>query len=208
MDVKNILRRESQLNLIAYLIILALIVVVALLIYALLNQVKMPDIGPLSDYTLRVLIGGLIVGMILYMADQHRRLRKKLVQAHEQLNEAQDALQTSYSRLAFAHHASSVMTSLEHEDGLPIVLDESLEAFGADAAAVVGDEVTLMTKEGVDGARARDQVLAVALEAVRAGKPLSTSPAADASQAIAVPLPRTTRLRFQLSMARSERTKS
>jgi putative nucleotidyltransferase with HDIG domain len=187
-DVKGILKRESQLNLLAYLIILALLVIVGMLVYVLLTGTKLPDTLPLTDNIVRTLLGGLTLGLILYLADQHRRLRKQLIDAHDQLEQARVDVQTSYDRLAFAHYASTVMTSLDHEDALSVVLREATRHYEADAAGVVGDEITIMTREGVSEADAHDPLVQTALEAVRAGKPLSTERTAQGGSSIAVPL--------------------
>jgi putative nucleotidyltransferase with HDIG domain len=203
-DVKSILKRESQLNLIAYLIILALIVVVGLLAFALLTGIQIPDVLPLTDYFVRTLIAGFLLGLVLYLADQHRRLRRQLMDSHDQLEQARADVQASYDRLAFAHHASTIMTSLDQEDGLSVVLREATKHFQADAAAVVGDEITIMTRTGDADADAQSSLVQVALEAVRAGKPLSTEATQTGGAAIAVPLRVRGRLQAVACMWRRE----
>ena len=188
MDVKGILRREAQLNLIAYIIILALVACVAILLFIVFTGISPTALFPLSDSLSRTLIFGLLLATILYLADQHRRLRRALVQTHAELEEARHRIESAYSRLAFAHHASERITSLARSDGLAVVLAESVDHFDADAAAVVGDDVTFTARNDIDEEIARDRVLAVALEAVRAGKPLSISPPGEEGAAIAVPL--------------------
>lgn len=188
MDIRSILERERQLNLLAYFVILSLAVVVGLLVFVLLSGVRIPDALPITDFVVRTLIGALLIGVLAYLFDQHRRLRAKLVSAHEQLEAARADVQASYDRLAFAHYAATVMTSLNKDDGLPVVLRQACDQFHSDAAAVVGDEVVTITADGVDPVASQSYVFQVALEAVRAGKPLTVSSGEGAGEAIAVPL--------------------
>jgi HD-GYP domain-containing protein (c-di-GMP phosphodiesterase class II) len=193
-DIGRLLKRESQLNFIAYSLIVALLVTVGLLVFALIIGVQLPDFWLLRDQIFRTLATGFMLMVILYLADQHRRLRTQLVQAHNDLDTARTNIAASYDRLAFAHHAAAVMTSLSQDDGLRVVLAESVQHFGADAAAVVGDDITINTAEGVDPAEAHSAVLEASLETVRAGKPMSVALGEGGSIAIAVPL----RVRGQL----------
>jgi putative nucleotidyltransferase with HDIG domain len=204
MDVRSILKREQQLNLIAYFIILALAGVVGMLVFVLLTGIHLPAILPLTDYFVRTLIGGLLLGMLIYLFDQHRRLRRQLIEVHEQLEDARSDVQRSYDRLAFAHYAATVMTSLAQDDGLAVVLRQALDHFDSDAAAVVGDEVTMITSDGVDPVDSQSHVFPVALEAVRAGKPLMVSSSEGAGEAIAVPLRVSGRLQAVACLWRSE----
>ncbi|MDO8964584.1 MAG: HD domain-containing phosphohydrolase [Coriobacteriia bacterium] len=193
-DVSRLLKREFQLNLIAYAIIISLIASVAVLVFMALAGIKPPDIWLMRNDIFRTLATGFLLMVILYLVDQHRRLRTELLGAHEELERARIDIEGAYDRLAFSHHAAEVMTSLAQEDGLKVVLAESVRHFNADAAAVVGDDITITTAENIDARQAQSAVLQVALEAVRAGKPLSTATNDQGSTAIAVPL----RIRGQL----------
>lgn len=193
-DIGRLLKRETQLNVIAYGLIVALIATVGLLVFMVLTDTKLPDFWLLSDQIFRTLATGLLLMVILYLADQHRRLRAELVQAHTELETARLNIAASYDRLAFSHHAAEVMTSIAQDDGLRVVLAESVQHFGADAAAVVGDDITIMTAAGIDATEAQTALLEASLETVRAGKPLSLALGAGDSVAIAVPL----RIRGQL----------
>ena len=53
------------------------------------------------------------------------------------LEQARTEVEHSYERLAFAHYAATVMTSLAQDDGLAVVLRQACERFESDAAAVV-----------------------------------------------------------------------
>lgn len=193
-DIGRLLKRDTQLNVIAYGLIVALIATVGLLVFMVLTDIKLPDFWLLSDQIFRTLATGFLLMVVLYLADQHRRLRAELVQAHTELETARLNIAASYDRLAFSHHAAEVMTSIAQEDGLRVVLAESVQHFGADAAAVVGDDITITTAEGIDAAEAQSALLEASLETVRAGKPLSLALGEGDSIAIAVPL----RIRGQL----------
>jgi HD-GYP domain-containing protein (c-di-GMP phosphodiesterase class II)/Flp pilus assembly pilin Flp len=193
-DIRRLLKRETQLNMLAYGLIVALIAAVGVLVFVIMAGVRLPDFWLLNDQTFRTLAAGLLLMVLLYMADQHQRLRKQLVQAHQDLETAREGIANAYDRLAFAHRAAEVMTSLAQDDGLRVVLAESIEHFGADAAAVVGEDITITTAPDVDCSTAQSAVLEAALETVRAGKPMSFALGAGNSIAIAVPL----RIRGQL----------
>jgi HD-GYP domain-containing protein (c-di-GMP phosphodiesterase class II) len=96
-------------------------------------------------------------------------------------------------RLSFARHAASLMTSLPEGVGLRTVLEESLSRYGAEAAALVGDELTIVTAEGVERAAAQAEVLRVALRTVRAGRAVADE-LDEGSSTLTIPL----RIRGQL----------
>ncbi len=187
-NVRHILQREIQLNTLAYLIIAVLLVLVGVLAYMVLTEVGAPDWWLLDNEIFRALSTGLLLMVVLYMIDQHQRLRAQLVATHDRLEAANDEIRAAYDRLAFAQRAAELMTSLEQEDPVRTVLRESAAHFGAEAVAVVGEDVELYTVDGVEDEAAQPAVLTVALDAVRAGKPLSISNSRNGSEALAVPL--------------------
>lgn len=97
-------------------------------------------------------------------------------------------------RLSFARHAASLMTTLPEGAGLHAVLEESLSRYGAEAAAVVGDELIIATAEGVEPQDAQAGVLRVALRTVRAGRAVADELEDDGSSTLTIPL----RIRGQL----------
>jgi putative nucleotidyltransferase with HDIG domain len=97
-------------------------------------------------------------------------------------------------RLAFARHTASLMGSLPPGDGLRAVLQESTDRFAAEAAAVVGEDITMATAEGVERQEAQTGVLHVALETVRAGRAVAQELTDDGAHALTIPL----RIRGQL----------
>lgn len=188
-DVQRLLKREGQLNALSYVVILGLLGVAAVLTYMVVTQTNVPgDWWLLQSDVFRVLSTGLLLMVILYLIDQHRRLRAALLDSHGKLEVAQRDTQSAYDRLAFSHHAAEIMTSLAEQDGLRRVLIDSLAHFEADAAAVVGDDIAMITLDDVDEERANQAILAAALETVRAGTPLCIGTREDGSTAIAVPL--------------------
>ncbi len=193
-DIRKLLKRETQLNMLAYTLIVALIAAVGVLMFIIMAGIQLPDFWLLNNQTFRTLAAGLILMVILYLADQHQRLRRQLVVAHEELESARENIAAAYDRLAFSHRAAEIMTSLAHEDGMQVVLAESIGHFAVDAAAVVGEDITITTADGVDPSEAQSAVLSAAMETVRAGKPMSVALGAGGSIAIAVPL----RIRGQL----------
>ena len=106
-----------------------------------------------------------------------------------------DVVAWSVVALAGARHTAALMAGLPLAEGLRAVLQESLERFSAEAAAIVGDDVTIVTAEGVDLQEAQTGVLHVSLETVRAGHAVAQELADDGAHALTIPL----RIRGQLS---------
>lgn len=97
-------------------------------------------------------------------------------------------------RLSFARHTAVLMAAADEGEGVQDVLQECLTRFSVDAAAVVGDDITLVTAEGIERQQAQAGVLHVALETVRAGRAVAKELADDGATALTVPL----RIRGQL----------
>ncbi len=187
-DLSRVMKREGQLNLLAYIVILVLIALTGVLLFMALTRVDIPDLWVLRNDIVRTVVPGFLLMVILYMIDQHSRLRRQLVSIHEDLETAKLELQAAYDRLSFAHRTAELMASLTHESGIDHVLEESVAYFGADAAAVVGDDVRMFAAEDVPRGDAQRSVMQVALDAVRAGQPITIAAEGDGSAAIAVPL--------------------
>jgi HD-GYP domain-containing protein (c-di-GMP phosphodiesterase class II) len=187
-DVKPLLEREIQLNLIAYLTILSLVAVCGILTFMLVANVPVPSMWILRDDWIRWLSVALVLGIVVYLAEMQRRLQLRLRRSYAELGEARAEIASAYERLAFAHHAAEVLTALPQGEGLSELLDEVAEHFGADAAAVVGQDVTMYVREERDREPATEAVMHAAVETVSAGKPLALTTAEDGSTALAVPL--------------------
>jgi HD-GYP domain-containing protein (c-di-GMP phosphodiesterase class II) len=97
-------------------------------------------------------------------------------------------------RLSFARHTASLMTSLPEGVGLRAVLDESLARFSAEAAALVGEELTIATVEGIERGDAQAGVLRVALRTVKAGRAVADELEDGGASTLTIPL----RIRGQL----------
>ncbi len=182
------MKREGQLNLLSYIVILVLIALTGVLAFSALARLDLANIWLLRNDIVRVVFPGLLLMVILYMADQHGRLRHELVAIHDDLESARTELQGAYDRLSFAHRTAEIMASLTHDNGIDRVLEESVAYFGADAAAVVGDDVRMFSPDSVPRGDAQRAIMHVALNAVRAGEPLTVSASGSGSAAIAVPL--------------------
>ncbi len=188
MDVKQVVKREGQLNVIAYTIIVLLLGIILALIVPWVSDVELPEVSILSNQIARTLFFGVLLMFILYLFDQHRRLRSELLATHERLEIANTEITSAYERLSFAQHTASLMTSLTEPNALERVLGDATGHFGAQAAAVVGEEITLIANPDIDVSDAESAVLQVALDVVRAGKAMATTEHAQGGEAIAVPL--------------------
>jgi putative nucleotidyltransferase with HDIG domain len=91
-------------------------------------------------------------------------------------------------RLSFARHTAALMTSLPEGQGIRAVLEESLERFAAEASALVGDDLVMVTAEGIERADAQASVLKVALQTVRAGRAVADEIDEDGSHTLTIPL--------------------
>ncbi len=91
-------------------------------------------------------------------------------------------------RLSFARHTAALMATLPEGEGLRAVLEESLERYSAEAAALVGDDLTMATAKGVERAEVQAGVLRVAAETVRAGRAVADEIAAEGASALTIPL--------------------
>ena len=187
-ELRAVIKRDEQLNLLAYIIILVLIALTGVLLFSAMARLPLPDILLLRSDFIRAIVPGLLLMVILYLVDQHGRLRKQLVAFHDELETATAELQGAYDRLAFAHRAAELMASLTHESGIDRVLEESVEYFGADAAAIVGDDVQMFAADDIPKSEAQRAIMQVALDSVRAGQPLVVSATGSGAAALGVPL--------------------
>jgi HD-GYP domain-containing protein (c-di-GMP phosphodiesterase class II) len=182
------LKRENQLNALAHALIVVLLLAVVTLVIGIATGLRLPDLWVLSNGYAGILVVGLLLVFILYLVDQHRKLRRELLKTHERLELANTEALAAYDRLSFAQHTASIMASLDEADVLQQVLVDCARHFGADAAAVVGEDVTLIANEGVSADEAEAAVLQVALNVVRAGSATATAEDTSGGEALAVPL--------------------
>lgn len=187
-ELRRVMKREGQLDLLAYIVIVVLIALTGVLLFLALARIELPDAWLLRNEILRTIVPGLLLMVILYLVDQHGRLRRELISIHEDLETAKSEIQSAYDRLSFAHRTAELMASLTQENGIDHVLEESVAYFGADAAAVVGDDVRMFASEDVPRNDAQRAIMQTALDAVRAGQPIATQASDNGSAALAVPL--------------------
>jgi hypothetical protein len=91
-------------------------------------------------------------------------------------------------RLSFARHTAALMAGLPEDEGLRAVLIESLDRFGAQASAIVGDDLTIVTSAGAESAGAQADILKVALQTVRAGRAVADELEETGSSTLTIPL--------------------
>lgn len=187
-DLKSLLRRDSQLNFLSSVIMLALLGMVFALAYAVLAGLDLTQPFILDNPYASIGIIGLLLAVIAYMGEQHKRVRAELLDTHQNLGQARDDITASYERLAFAHEVATIAGALEHSNAVEQVLRASLEHYDADAAAVVGDEVTLIVRDPKDTHQAHSAMLQTSLAAVRTGEPMSIGESGKGSAALSIPL--------------------
>jgi putative nucleotidyltransferase with HDIG domain len=200
-DVRIVQQRERQLDAISTTLVLALLIIVAMILYFLSTSgVQLPGTSPLAQYVPRVLLGGFTIMLLLYLADQRRRLHLQVTEAVAETESARSSLATTVRWLTFSHNSASVLGAEGVDAGLKHVLADAGALLNADAAAVLGTEFAVaFIAEGVSEQEAERAFVRVALEAVGRSEPLHIhSLGAGRGQAIAVPLRVSGELRFVL----------
>jgi len=183
-------RREVQLDAIATILILAMVAVLGLLFFFLsANGIQIPGVV-LGQATPRLLLGAFTIAVIVYLADQRRRLRKKVARSVAETEAAKAKLASANEWLSLTHNAASILGAEGIESGLDRILTEAAEHFGADGAAVIGDDSEWsFVASGVPADEAQRTMMHVALVAAGRSAPLHIqSLGAEPGQAIAVPL--------------------
>jgi putative nucleotidyltransferase with HDIG domain len=123
-----------------------------------------------------------------FAAWRHLRAVRIANEARNDLARAQGDVTAARDRLSFARHAAALMSSLPQAEGVRAVLAESLTRFAADAAAVVDDDIVMMTAEGVDESEAQAAVLHLALETVKSGRSITLADSEAQLAALTAPL--------------------
>ena len=204
-DMREASRREIQLDAISSVLILAMVAVVGLLLWLMTtNGVALPVWFPLADYIPRVLLGGFVILVVLYLWDQRRRLRIEIEKAWGETEATKDELKATCNWLAFSHGAASKLGTEGVESGIREVLADAAALFEADAAAVLGeeDEYTFIAP-GAPRGEAERALTHVALVAAGNASPLLIqSLGTEEGQAIAVPLRVQEDLRYVLCIWR------
>ena len=204
LDIRSTLARQRQIDVLSYATTLGLIAAVVLMGYALLSRVDMTRVLLLQDPLVRPLVIGFLLTLLLYMADQRRRLRADIVARDRALTLAHAELVESVERLSFAHHTAEVMAAFSGDDAVMRVLGDVAERFGAQAAALVGEDLTVFSDDPDIEEAATADILPVATQCVGARKPLSMAVTDTGSCVMAVPLRVRGRLQYVCALWRSE----
>ena len=187
-EMKALLKRGRQLNALATFIIVALLGVVGFLMFVLVTETAVSDLWLLRNEFAQVLIPGLLLMVILYMADMHRRLRDRLEATHTALEDAQSELQEAYDRVTFAHEVASIVSDLKRSDVMPTVLRESVAHYDADAAVMVtGDDVEVFATDPAHEDTARRAAMGLAVRSVQTDDTTGHS-TPDGAHSIATPI--------------------
>ncbi len=151
------------------------------------------ETNTIQPYTMTAVSACLVAstGFAVIRQLRSNRAARKRAEAYETAFASEVAAR---ERLSFARHTASLMTSLPEGVGMRRVLEESLGRYSAEAAALVGDELTVATAEGVERSDAQAGVLRVALRTVRAGRAVADELEDDGSSTLTIPL----RIRGQL----------
>jgi len=183
--------RETQLDVLSTILILTMFAVIALLLFYLNSMgIGFPPNFPLASEVLRVLLGGFVLLLVLYLADQRHRLRLRVRQADAEAAAVRAELKATCSWLEFSHEAASRLGAEGVDEGLKSVLREAAVLFEADAAAVLGEEDEYsFIADGAPLAEAERALTHVALVAAGQGSPLHIQAlGTEQGEAIAVPL--------------------
>jgi putative nucleotidyltransferase with HDIG domain len=176
-----------------------------LMFFLSVNDVRLPS-SILTDYAPRILLGGFIIMLLIYLADQRRRLREKVADSVRETESARAKLHAANEWLTFSHAAASILGSEGLERGLNRILTDSASLFGADATAVIGDDNEWsFVSSGVTEDEAHRTIMHVAMAAAGSAAPLHIqSLGTEPGRAIAVPLRIEGELRYVLCVWRRD----
>ncbi len=180
--------------------------VLGLLMYYLsANDVQLPG-TILAQYAPRVLLGGFVIMLLLYLTDQRRRLRDRVAQSVAETEAAKEKLHAANDWLSFSHHAASILGSEGIEKGLNRILTDAAGLFRADATAVIGDEQEWsFVSSAATAEEAQRTMMHVAMVAAGRSAPLHIQElGTEPGQVIAVPLRIEGELRFILCVWRRD----
>lgn len=169
----NTLARSIQLDVIAYVIIASLMIVAVVLTFMLINSVAPPSGWLLSDPWVQLTGLAFIGVVVIYLLDQHARLRRNLETSHHALQRSKAATERAYKGLLTAHSAAEIMVSVADAESLHKVADAIRSELGAAAVAVVGEEVILSAGENEDADGLLEAISAAAADAVSHNAPIT-----------------------------------
>jgi putative nucleotidyltransferase with HDIG domain len=204
-DIRQAQKRERQLDAISEILVLGLLLTLSMTVYY-LSSTALPLIPSrfFSDNTLRVLMAGFVLIVLLYLADQRRRLRKQVIDSLAEIEAARSELDETVRWLGFSHAAASRLGTEGLSVGLIHVLTDAAKLFKADAAAVIGEDLeAAYVSEAVPEDEAWRALMSIGLEAAGRSDPLlMKTVGSNGGAAIAVPLRVAGELRFVLGVWR------
>ena len=151
----------------------------ALIAVSAIDPAEMPFIGGAT---------ALLVGAAGFAATRHLRAVHRAEDAVIGMMQARDEELAARDRLSFARHAAATMASMPQGEGLRAVLTESLARFAAHAAAVVGDDMVLVTAERANETQARTAVTNLAAQTAKSGRSVTFADRESATAALTAPL--------------------
>ncbi|HEY5506892.1 MAG TPA: HD domain-containing phosphohydrolase [Coriobacteriia bacterium] len=196
-------RREAQLDALSGLLTLAMAVVVGLLLFVLASSgIALPVGVPLSGYADRLLLGVFVLLLLVYLNQQKRLLRAQITRARAETEKVKAGLEATCRYLEFSHSVASQLGGQGVAGTMNGVLERAAVLFGADAAAVLGqDGEYLSFASGCDeGAAHRALNHVVAVAAGKEGPFYSESLGAEGGHTIAAPLRISGDLRYLLAL--------
>jgi hypothetical protein len=185
---EGVLSRTVQLDTLAYLLIAGLMILAVLLGAMIFGSVDIPTGWLLADPWVRLLALALVGGVVIYLLDQHSRLRRALKASHSDLEESKAATDRAFKGLIAAHSAAEIMVSVSETDALQKVTECVRVNIGADAVAIVGDDMVMSAGDGIDSDAVLESISRVAMDSVRRGSSMAVRNAEDGSETIAFPL--------------------
>lgn len=189
MSMPAIIKRQGQLDLLAYLLIVVLLLAAVLFAFAATSP-EPSNLWLLQNEAAAALVVGLLLTVVVYLADGQRRLRRQVEAATAALESAKADVVNSLDGLAFVHRVAALVGSDEYDEGIRQALEEAVGHFGARASAMVrGEEVTIFAAKEADEDLATADVLKAAVQTTAAQRPLAVSVDAE-RYVIAVPLRR------------------
>lgn len=199
----GLLSRSIQLDALGYLLIAALLILVAVLGFMLFNSVRPPADWLFGRESVQLLALALIGALVLYLLDQHSRLRSQLKASLSAVDLARASAVRSAASLTSAHHAAEIMVSIAEEGALDCVVETILKDFEVGAVAIMGDDAIARFADDTPADEVLEVFSELAVEVVRVGAPIGSYRGAGGA-ALAVPLRVFERLRGVMCLWQSD----
>jgi len=149
------------------------------------------------------LVGGAAALLVIadgFAALRHMRAVRRAKEVTNEIAMARGDEVAARDRVSFARHAAALMAELPHGEGVRAVLSESLSRFAAEAAAIIGDENSIIvTADDTDEDEAVAAVRDLALETMKAGRSVTHGDPATDTEPGAAALTAPVRIRGELN---------